>query len=538
MSKELFDLWKRSYQAILTEEIFSRFSLRLMMGFILLGCMAIRLATIGAPALDRTLWKEIDYIQVSTNYWQHGFHFLHPEITWPAEPPRVTAMEFPLVPYLASLLYPLFGFHVLTVRLLPLLSFLLLVLYVYLLAKRTFSATVGLVSALAAAILPLYHPFHRILFSEPLMIALSVMTLYHFVGWLEERRKKDWLIAILCYSLAIAIKLEPLYLFLCLFMLYVQKYRFSLTAYKDWVLFVLLCLILPAAWYGYAYGLAKHSIDVFGVFGGQFGGHNKFQTLTMLTNPDWTVTMIKRIGSSILGGKWGSLIALIGFISAGCVHKGKLFFFYLFTILLYFAIVAEGQLDAPYRQLTIVPPLSVFVALGALAVAVAVSQLLKTIFPALARKGWFGARGTIAASLVAVLLILVFNMRLVFNRSSTVAADPFRWQLAQEIKKYADPQAKLITAGEYTLHTGGIDLSPVLYYYSGLQGWSLHKGDWSLAKVDELKQRGAMVFAAVDMSREPESVPFIQAMKATYRVLYEDAEDELLLLDLRSRDRE
>ena len=34
-------------------------------------------------------------IEISKNYVKNDFNFFKPEITWPAEPPRVTAMELP-----------------------------------------------------------------------------------------------------------------------------------------------------------------------------------------------------------------------------------------------------------------------------------------------------------------------------------------------------------------------------------------------------------------------------------------------------------
>jgi len=94
------------------------------------------------------------------------------------------------------------------------------------------------------------------------------------------------------------------------------------------------------------------------------------------------------------------------------------------------------------------------------------------------------------------------------------------------------PDSKLVTVGEYSIHKGGNDLSPVLYYYSGLQGWSLQKGDWHLERIQSLIQKGATLFAALNMLREPESDHFINEMKARYEVIYENKDSQLLLLDL------
>jgi hypothetical protein len=106
----MLERWDSAYKWLSDESRISPVLAKVCLGTILLSCLAIRLWTIGAPALDRTTWKEIDYIAISSNYWKHGFNFFHPEISWPADPPRYTAMEFPLVPYMAALLYEIFGY--------------------------------------------------------------------------------------------------------------------------------------------------------------------------------------------------------------------------------------------------------------------------------------------------------------------------------------------------------------------------------------------------------------------------------------------
>ena len=100
-----FEVWKDSVAGILSRDAMRPSRFRAMVGLLVFLTAGARLLAIRAPALDRTYWKEIDYIAISSNYRDHGFRFHRPEITWPAEEPRVTAMEFPLVPYVAALSY-------------------------------------------------------------------------------------------------------------------------------------------------------------------------------------------------------------------------------------------------------------------------------------------------------------------------------------------------------------------------------------------------------------------------------------------------
>ncbi len=524
----LLKKWKTVYGELLGEETLSPRLQKTLLALILLACLAIRLATIKAPGLDRTFWKEIDYITISTNYWHHGFNFFHPQINWPAFPSRITAMEFPLVPYLAGLLYPVFGFNPYSVRVIPLIAYLLMALYVFRLTKRETNSLVALLAALACAIMPLYNMFGRLLFSDPVMIALCVVALFHFAEFIEHERKKDGVLALISFTLAVALKLEPLYLVIPLLWIAFRKFHFEWKRYAASTGLFLLSLILPLLWYAYAYHLAHTYIDVFGVFGGLgHTGHDKFQSLTMLREAQWYQVMGERL-AGILAGKIGILLLGVGTLAALVIRRGGLFFAYLGSVFFYFGVVAEGQIDAPYRQLAAIPIFAIFIALGALAIYAALITLIPSRISFLLSR-----RLAYLGFIVGALLICLMAYQRrndVFTANPQAPADVPRWELAQAIKKYATPSTKLVAAGEYSLNRGGNDLSPVLYYYSGLQGWTLQRPDWHLSKVRSLIAQGGTLFAAIQMSREPDSAPFLQEMRAHYRGLYSC--DDAFLLDL------
>jgi hypothetical protein len=128
---------------------------------------------------------------------------------------------------------------------------------------------------------------------------------------------------------------------------------------------------------------------------------------------------------------------------------------------------------------------------------------------------------------------------------------PERWEMAQEIKKHARPDSKLVTAGEYAIYyRGKCDLSPVIYYYSGLKGWSLQRGEWTDHYIQKLIKKGATHFVGMypygnvskgpkferfgNISEGPEFEQFLEYMKAHYKVLYEKiGKRPMFLVDLR-----
>ncbi|MDD5541819.1 MAG: glycosyltransferase family 39 protein [Acidobacteriia bacterium] len=522
----IYNRWTDTLHSILAGTSLSkRFQLVFLM-LILWACIGVRVFTLKAPALDRTFWKEIDYITISTNYWHHGMNFLRPEINWPADPHRVTAMEFPLVPYSAAFLYSLFGFNVFSVRLITLCAFLVMIVYVFLLVRRELGPIAGLVSGWTCAILPLYHPFGKLLFSDPLMIALCVVAMFHWTEWVESQKRRDWWIALVSFTLAVALKLEPLYLLLVLAWVMFRRHHFTLREYAPLVKFALISLILPVLWYSFAYHLARTSIDVFGIFGGLgHTGHDKFQSLQELTDPAWYHIMAQRL-LAIVAGKVGLILLVAGLLVVLSVRKTGLFFVYLGSVMAYFGIVAEGQIDAPYRQLAIIPVFSVFIALGAVGIVCAIISML----PKSSSGSTVGPRSVLILCISGVLVLgLAYQRRAdILFRDSSRPVDPIRWELAQAIKHHATASTKLIAAGEYSLNRGGNDLSPVLYYYAGVQGWTIQRADWNVDEVAHLIDKGATLFSAVEMSREPDSKPFLDAMRNKYATLH-DAPDELLL---------
>lgn len=523
--------WQRTYQEIDAKPLSNRLQ-NILLAFIIIVVLAVRLVTINTPSLKWTAWKEIDYLYISQNYWQHGFDFFRPEVGWPAEPPRVTEMEVPLVPFVSALLYQLFGLRAYTARMVTLLAFMTMMIYMFKLAKRELGTSTAILAAFVAGVIPLYHPFGKLLFTEPLMIAMSVVSLYYFAEWVDHERRKDWILCLLAFTLTVSLKLESLYLFLPIAWIAFRKYGWTIKRYKNLVILIIITLILPVIWYRYAYYLEETGAHLFGIF----KGHNKSQTITMLSNLHWYRTMAGRVINGILGGLYGTGLFLIGLVAAVRLRKGGLFFAYLAAVLIYFALVAEGNIDAPYRQLPIVPSISVFVALGAQSLVALALTIVTSI-----RKGMSFLEGrpfVVWACLALILFVPLLNYRSIFLTDNPFYWD--RWNAAQVVDEFANEQTKMIVVGEYTKHVGGYDLSPVLYYYAGLQGWSLTPDDWNLAKVDSLIEKGATLFVLVPSFDDPTAVnyqpevsvePFIQEMKAQYPVLYEDQDQ--LILDLR-----
>ncbi|MFM9904944.1 MAG: ArnT family glycosyltransferase [Pyrinomonadaceae bacterium] len=495
----------------------------IVLGLLMLLVLLVRLAAIHTPSLEWTAWKEIDYIYISQNFAAHGFNFFMPEVGWPADLPRVTEMEFPLVPYAAALLYKVFGFNVYSVRLVTLIAALLLIFFVFKLVRRELGPFEALIAAFASGVLPLYHPFGNLLFTEPLMIAFSVGSLYYIAEWVDHRRNSDWIVSLALFSLTIALKIETLYLLLPIAWIFFRKYRFDLTKYKKPALLIAMSLILPVLWYSYAFYLESIGAHVFGIF----KGHNKSQTLTMLLQPIWYRAMAERVIYDILGGFYGTLLFLIGLGAAAWLRRGGLIFAYLASIGCYFAIVAEGNIDAPYRQLTVVPAASAFIAFGTTLLIAFCFLVYRNLVKTQSIQK-FGAIAALAGSLAIVSIIPLRHYRQIFTENAP--RNRPRWDMSRTLRSFSNSETKVVVIGEWTKHVGGYDVSPVLYYYSGLQGWTLTPEKWNLEEIDRRRKNGATLFVAVPPyeteppAYQPEESPqqFLDEMRARFPLLYED----------------
>jgi len=473
-------------------DLFSNLNLKykVLTALIVLLFILLRLHLLQVPHIENTVWKEIDYIQISQNYNKKDVQFWEPTVSWPAEEPRVTAMEFPIVPYITSKLYQLFGFNVYTLRIITLISFILLSVYLYkIVSLLTNDKNLSFLSLVISLTLPLNYLFGRLLFSEPVIVALIIITIYQFLKWKTSDRKAYFIWSFVFLALILLLKPTGMYVLLPLLYIYYRKtgslnprnyYRFGLG--------FALAIVPAMIWYAYAYHLSKVSIDVFSVF----GGHNKFQTLAMLSDPSWWNTMYVRF-TKLFGGTGMFLIFIIGLFSRIAVKEYRLFYILLIANLSFLFIVAEGHLDAPYRQFAFVAAGAFFIAVGFLALG----SLFYKLYLKLASQTGLLPNLNPKILYLGISLLILMNFSYNLIAQSIPKGDSVFHEIAEKLDQIKTENSKLVTVGNYSVHKGGNDLSPVLYHYSNMQGWSLESEDWDLTTIENLKSKGADIFVGL-----------------------------------------
>ena len=114
----------------------------------------------------------------------------------------------------------------------------------------------------------------------------------------------------------------------------------------------------------------------------------------------------------------------------------------------------------------------------------------------------------VAITLILIILSMgITNYNYLFNRNKFTPIAMNDWILGKEIKNNSEPGSTIITSGTYSIHKGGLDLSPVLYYYSDRQGWTLKKDQFKLESVEKLRQK-ELSYMLENITREKELETF------------------------------
>ena len=70
---------------------------------------ALRMFEIGEPLIDKQAWRQTDTAAVARNFFEEDFNVFLPRVDWRGDGAGTVEMNFPLYPYLVSLVYGTFG---------------------------------------------------------------------------------------------------------------------------------------------------------------------------------------------------------------------------------------------------------------------------------------------------------------------------------------------------------------------------------------------------------------------------------------------
>ena len=157
---------------------------------LLVLALAVRLIKISQPYVDEWSFKQGTIAMIAENFYRNGFNIFYPQINWAGNAAGYIGTEFPLVPFLASLLYVPFGVQEWIGRSVSVTFSVLALPFFYFLVKKVSNERSAVFAGVIYAVAPLSIFASRSFMSDMTSLGFSIAALYLFSEWLD--RSNNW----------------------------------------------------------------------------------------------------------------------------------------------------------------------------------------------------------------------------------------------------------------------------------------------------------------------------------------------------------
>jgi 4-amino-4-deoxy-L-arabinose transferase-like glycosyltransferase len=311
--------------------------------------LIVRLIRISQPYVDQWSFKQGTIAMIAENFYRNGFNIFYPQINWAGNSAGYIGTEFPLVPFLASLLYIPFGVHEWIGRSVSVTFSVAALPFFYLLVKKISNERSAVFAAVIYALAPLSIFASRSFMSDMTSLGFSVIALYLFSEWLDRSNNRPLLwAAAAATALAILVKAPAAIIGLPLSYMAWEKYRWNFIRQPKVWLFACLSVVFPAAWYAHAYFITliypPH----------QFAGSDG---LSLEDLRFYTSVARRLVGSSLTPVVAVGMLA--GLFLPPATKYGRMFYWWLVAICFFIFIAGFGNRH-PWYQLPVVPVAAAF----------------------------------------------------------------------------------------------------------------------------------------------------------------------------------
>ena len=332
----------------------------------------VRLYHITYPIYDWMSFRQTQTVSTILNYYRNGIDLLHPTVNSIGST-GILVLEFPLFQAISALIYKLFAPDIIYIRFFSIICCLVTALYLYKLVRYLFNKEAAIFSIIFFLFAPLNIFFSRTPMIESFVAMLSIIFLYYFILWIDQRKTYMLFIGVIVASLAIIVK-PPYSLIMFPVIVYYAFFKAGLKVFKDklFLLGVFIPLITMILWQMHANftNNAFNSLtdypyqQLHGAFEVKLDQLNTWYFGTMSQRFDiLTYAVIgKRIYYEILT-ILGVILVLISIPLKDRKH-GILFEVWLATTILSFIVLLNLNYVHDYYQLPIVSILSIYCGIG------------------------------------------------------------------------------------------------------------------------------------------------------------------------------
>jgi 4-amino-4-deoxy-L-arabinose transferase-like glycosyltransferase len=421
---------------------------------------------ISQPFVDTWSYKQGTIAMIAENFYRNGFNIFYPQINWAGSAAGYIGTEFPLVPFIASLLYIPFGVHEWIGRLLSVISFAVSLPFFYLLVRKISNQRSAAFAAAIYTTVPLSIFASRSFMSDMTSLNFAIIALYLFSEWLDQ--KNDFALflgASLATGLAILVKAPAIIIGLpLLYMAWEEHGMHFVFRPKLWV-FAAFSLAFPAAWYFHAY-LVSMSNPPYHFTGGD---GLKIEDLR------WYLSVVREIVTESLT-PIAAAGMLVGVFLPSPAKYGRIFHWWLGAICLFVVIAGYGNRH-PWYQLPLVPVAAAFT-------GIAFDFALRRL------KAITESKTTELLAAATLFVALIFVSYAYAKPLYAPWAMP-SWKAGHEINRITPPAALVVFS---------VDGDSSAIYYSKRKGWhALDDSNWgppldselAIRDLEKLRKRGA-----------------------------------------------
>ncbi|MFQ5666135.1 MAG: ArnT family glycosyltransferase [Candidatus Binatia bacterium] len=435
------------------------------------------------PLDDRSLalWHEADYTQIARNFYRDGLNILYPQIDWRGDTPGYAEMEFPLIPWLAALLYRLVGYREVLIRVLCSLFSILSLLVFVRLCRRALPPTGAVFAAAAFALNPLLIYLGSAMQPESAMLLLSLVAITLIWRWDETPTPALLLAAAAATGAAILLKSTAAFLGLVLAYVVLRKRGVRAFTGPRVHAAAALALLPPLAWYLWA-------ARFWHIYGNSLGVSNEshFLSWAMLVPPRFLLGLLKWETLGVLTPA-GWLLAFAAIrsrdssVERALVWYGALWLFYFVT-----AGTSADRWSFYYHGAS-VPPVCLL--MGAGVVAFGRGRAIP------AAGGWFARRQQQLGSLLAaatMVALLGGTVVLIRRRDSNSYLRLMR-SCALQFVQYVPRTAAIVANGGTMFDEYGRPVAhnePMLFAWMDRKGFSYGAQELSTGTLDGIARRG------------------------------------------------
>jgi hypothetical protein len=172
---------------------------------VLCSGLIVRLYQITNPINDWMSFRQTQTASTILNYYRDGINILLPRVNSIGDP-GILVLEFPLYQAIGALIYKLTSPDIIYIRLFSIACCLVTAVYLYKLVQRFFDKETALYAAIFFLFAPLSIFFSRTPMIESFASMLSIMFLYYFIIWIEQKKPYFLVFGIILASLALIVK--------------------------------------------------------------------------------------------------------------------------------------------------------------------------------------------------------------------------------------------------------------------------------------------------------------------------------------------